>query len=121
MASDADDEALGVRLIAVSAEAAGGRVDKTLANLLPDLSRARLQALIADGRVSYQGVSLSDVSAPAAAGDYRVEIPPPVAAEPAPEAIALTVLYEDADLIVVDKPPGMAVHPAPGSETGTLV
>ena len=55
------------------------------------------------------------------AGDYRVEIPPPVAAEPLPENIPLTVLFEDEHLIVIDKPPGIAMHPAPGSETGTVV
>src|SRR5207245_4441731 len=62
-----------------------------------------------------------DASARVAPGEYRLQIPPPVAAEPLPEAIPLTVLFEDAHLIVVDKPAGMAVHPAPGSQTGTLV
>jgi 23S rRNA pseudouridine1911/1915/1917 synthase len=100
---------------------AGGRIDKVLADLAPDLSRSRIQALISEGRVSRDGAPLSDASARAQPGDYRLEIPPPVAAEPKPEAIALTVLFEDAHLIVVEKPPGMAVHPAPGSETGTLV
>lgn len=61
------------------------------------------------------------MSAKAQAGDYVVSAPPPRAAEPEPEAIPLAVLFEDADIIVVDKPAGMAVHPAPGSETGTLV
>jgi 23S rRNA pseudouridine1911/1915/1917 synthase len=64
---------------------------------------------------------VTDVAAPALPGDYRLEIPAPLAAEPVPEAIPLSVLYEDAYLIVVDKPAGMAVHPAPGSESGTLV
>jgi 23S rRNA pseudouridine1911/1915/1917 synthase len=62
-----------------------------------------------------------DSSAKAQAGEYRLLIPPPAPAEPIPQAIPLSVLYEDADLIVVDKPAGMAAHPAPGSETGTLV
>jgi 23S rRNA pseudouridine1911/1915/1917 synthase len=64
---------------------------------------------------------MTDASAKAQPGDYRLRIPPPAPAEPLPEAIPLTVLYEDAHLIVVDKPAGMAAHPAPGSETGTLV
>ena len=119
----ADDDADGysVRIVAVGAEAAGGRIDKTLADLLPEMSRARVQALIAEGRVSREGAVIGDASGKALSGDYRIEIPPPVAAEPAAEAIPLAVLYEDADLIVVDKPAGMAVHPAPGSESGTLV
>jgi 23S rRNA pseudouridine1911/1915/1917 synthase len=80
-----------------------------------------VQALIAQGRVSRDGAGVTDASAKAQVGDYRLEIPPPVAAEPVPEPIPLTVLYEDPYLIVVDKPAGMAVHPAPGSESGTLV
>ncbi|MBS0361609.1 MAG: RluA family pseudouridine synthase, partial [Proteobacteria bacterium] len=116
-----DDDAGEPRLVEVDAGQAGGRLDKTLADLTPELSRARLQALIADGRVSRDGAPVTDASAKAQAGAYRISVPPPVAAEPRPEAIPLTVLYEDAHLIVVDKPAGMAVHPAPGSETGTLV
>ena len=116
-----DDEAFGVRIVAVAPEQASGRIDKVLAGLLPEMSRARIQALIAEGRVSRDGAPVADASAKAQAGDYRLEIPPPVAAEPQAEAIPLTVLFEDAHLIVVDKPAGMAVHPAPGSESGTLV
>ena len=118
---DAEDAPFGLRIVAVEPESAGGRIDKTLADLLPEMSRARVQALIAEGRVSRDGTPVTDASSKAQSGDYRIEIPPPVAAEPQPEAIPLTVLYEDADLIVVDKPAGMAVHPAPGSESGTLV
>ncbi len=114
-------EPFGVRIVAVRPEDAGSRIDKTLADLLPEISRARVQALIAQGHVSRDGAAISDASGKALAGDYRIEIPPPIAAEPVAEAIPLTVLYEDADLIVVDKPAGMAVHPAPGSESGTLV
>jgi 23S rRNA pseudouridine1911/1915/1917 synthase len=116
-----EEDALGVRIVAVGPEAAAGRIDKVLADLLPDMSRARVQALIAQGRVSRDGAAVTDASAKAQPGDYRFEVPPPEAAEPVPEAIPLTVLYEDAYLIVVDKPPGMAVHPAPGSSSGTLV
>ena len=98
-----------------------GRVDKVLAGLLPEMSRARIQALIAEGRVTRDGAPVSDPSAKAASGDYALSIPPPEPPEPQPENIPLTVLYEDEHLIVVDKPPGMAVHPAPGSPNGTLV
>lgn len=100
---------------------AGGRLDKALADALPELSRARVQALMAEGRVSRDGRPVADGSAKAQAGDYRIEIPAPAPATPQPEAIPLDVLYEDAHLIVLDKPPGMAMHPAPGSESGTLV
>jgi 23S rRNA pseudouridine1911/1915/1917 synthase len=120
---DADDGAapsFGERVVSLEADAAG-RLDKALTERLPELSRARIQALIADGRVSRDGAILCDAAARVAAGDYRLEIPPPVAAEPQPEDIPLSVLFEDAHLIVVDKPAGMAVHPAPGSESGTLV
>ncbi|TAL36941.1 MAG: RluA family pseudouridine synthase [Phenylobacterium sp.] len=119
MASEADDdEVFGLRVVTL---AGGGRVDKALAEALPEFSRARIQALMAEGRVSQGGAPVSDGSAKAVAGDYRLEIPPPIAAEPKPENIPLVVLYEDAHLIVVDKPAGIAMHPAPGSESGTLV
>jgi 23S rRNA pseudouridine1911/1915/1917 synthase len=99
----------------------GARLDKALAEVFPGLSRARLQALLAQGAVSREGRTLSRGAALAQAGSSPIVQPPVVSATPAPEAIPLTVLFEDADLIVVDKPAGMAAHPAPGCETGTLV
>jgi len=114
-------EPFGVRVVEIAAEDAQGRVDKVLATRLPEMSRGRIQALMAEGRISRDGVPLTDASAKALPGDYRLEIPAPAAAEPASEAIPLSVLFEDQYLIVIDKPPGMAVHPAPGSESGTLV
>jgi 23S rRNA pseudouridine1911/1915/1917 synthase len=107
--------------VEIAPQEARGRIDRFLAERVPELSRARLQALIAAGKVRRDGAVLTDSSARAAAGSYVVEIPPPEPAEPQPEPISLAVLYEDADLIVVDKPAGMAVHPAPGSASGTLV
>lgn len=109
------------RIVTIPPEAAGARLDKTLAEHVEDLSRARIQALMAEGLISRNGTVLTDASAKTQAGDYQVLIPPPTPAEPQPEAIPLSILYEDADLIVIEKPPGMAVHPAPGNETGTLV
>ena len=109
------------KIVAISPEAAGARLDKTLAEHVDDLSRARIQALMAQGLVSLGGVVLTDASAKTQSGEYQILIPPPAPADPQPEAIPLSILYEDADLIVVEKPPGMAVHPAPGNETGTLV
>lgn len=99
----------------------GVRLDKALAEAFPDLSRARLQALLAAGAVRRDGQPVSGGSARAVPGLYAVVLPPITPADPRPEAIPLTVLFEDDHLIVVDKPAGMAAHPAPGSENGTLV
>lgn len=118
---ETEAEPSGVLSVEIGAEEAGARIDKALAMRLPELSRARLQALIAEGRVSVDGRPVTNGSAKAAAGAYRIEVPPPEPAEPQPEAIPLTILYEDAHLVVLDKPPGMAMHPAPGSERGTVV
>jgi len=121
--TDDEDALAGTeeRVIQLDAAQADGRLDKALAAVLPDISRARLQALIATGALSRDGVAITNASHAAAPGDYVLLIPPLVAAAPAPQAIPLTILYEDAHLIVIDKPAGMAAHPAPGSETGTLV
>ncbi|HEY5106293.1 MAG TPA: RluA family pseudouridine synthase [Caulobacteraceae bacterium] len=98
-----------------------GRLDRALADALPDLSRARIQALMGEGAVSRQGEAMTDASARAAPGLYRLEIPAPRNPEPLAEAIALTILFEDEHLIVIDKQAGMSAHPAPGSHSGTLV
>ncbi len=117
---EGDDDALDPGLRVVELEA-GGRLDKALADKLPELSRSRIQALLAMGAVSLDDVTVTSPSARTQAGLYRLLIPAPIPAEPQPEAIPLNVLYEDQHLIVVDKPAGMAAHPAPGSESGTLV
>ena len=98
-----------------------GRLDRALADALPAFSRARLQALMGEGAISRDGAPVTDPSARAAPGLYRVVVPPALAPEPTAEDLRLTVLFEDAHLIVIDKPAGMSAHPAPGSETGTLV
>ena len=116
LTEDDDAEVLEARI-----DAPGVRLDKALAAAFPTLSRARLQALLAEGAVTRDGQPITSGSAKAQAGLYAVIMPPVVAATPQPEAIPLTVLFEDADLIVIDKAPGMAAHPAPGCETGTLV
>jgi 23S rRNA pseudouridine1911/1915/1917 synthase len=118
MSGDDDDDLVPLR---VTLAEAGGRLDKRLAEAAPELSRARIQALLTDGRVAFAGSAVTDPAGRALAGDYDIDIPPPLAAIPEPEAIPLSVLFEDAHLIVVDKPAGMAAHPAPGSERGTLV
>lgn len=116
------DDSQGERLTADLPEnLAGQRLDKVLAPLFPDLSRARLQALIAEGRLAFDGETVADASRKARAGVYSLVVPPPAPADPEPEALPLSILYEDAHLIVVDKAAGMAVHPAPGTYNGTLV
>jgi 23S rRNA pseudouridine1911/1915/1917 synthase len=105
----------------VALAAGEGRVDRALASALPVLSRARIQALMAEGAVTRDGAVVDDPSARAEAGLYRLAVPPPTAPKPVGEDLALTVLFEDAHLIVIDKPAGMSAHPAPGSPGGTLV
>lgn len=103
-------------------EAAGNRLDKWLAEAQPALSRSRLRHLIEAGKVRLGEAPVTDASAKVVAGGvYTIELPPPAAATPQPENIPLDIVYEDEHLIVVDKPPGMVVHPAAGQETGTLV
>lgn len=101
------------------------RLDKALGAAVPEaeaLSRSRLARLIAEGAVRVNGAVVTDARAKLAEGD-RVEITveDAVESDTTPEAIPLDIRYEDADLIVVNKPAGMVVHPAPGSPTGTLV
>jgi 23S rRNA pseudouridine1911/1915/1917 synthase len=101
---------------------AGERLDRVLAANVAGLSRSRLKALVLDGRVAMSGRTIRDPGHRVNAGDaISVAIPPPQPAPPGPEAIPLTVVYEDADLIVIDKPAGLVVHPAAGNWTGTLV
>ena len=101
------------------------RLDKALARDVPEeaaLSRSRLAKLIAEGAVSRAGAPLTDSKARVAEGDEIVVLVEPAAdLDALPEAIPLTVVYEDAELIVIDKPAGMVVHPAPGTPRGTLV
>lgn len=118
---DWDEAGATVHAVTLGAEAAGVRLDKALADAAPELSRARIQALIEAGAVTLNGAPITSGSAKATAGIYEIAVPAPLPADPQPEAIPLTVLFEDADLIVIDKPAGMAAHPGPGTESGTLV
>ena len=112
----------GQDTLTVAAEEAGERLDRFLARRLPAFSRARLQALIRTGAVARGGQAVHDLGKRVKAGEsYTVRVPAPQPAEPAPEPIPLTVVYEDAHLIVIDKPKGLTVHPAPGHASGTLV
>ena len=106
----------------VDAADAGARLDKWLAARLPDLSRSRLKALILDGSVTVAGTAADDPARKLKAGDsVGLTLPPPVAAEPQGEDIPLAIVHEDGDVVVIDKPAGLVVHPSAGHETGTLV
>ena len=109
----------------VPQDAPSDRLDKALAREVPDgvaLSRSRLMRLIAGGAVFLDGIALTDPKTRAVPGAvYRVRLDDPVPVETLAEDIALSVIHEDADLIVIDKPAGMVVHPAAGSPSGTLV
>ncbi|MFN5269013.1 MAG: RluA family pseudouridine synthase [Hyphomonadaceae bacterium] len=121
-AIDAPDVAPSLQEVVVSPEAAGERLDKFLSEAFPALSRSRIKHLIEAARVYRDGVKEMNVSAKVKVGThYRVEVPPPEPAEPQAENIPLSILYEDAHVLVVDQPAGLSVHPAPGNWTGTLV
>lgn len=99
----------------------GLRLDKALADLLPDLSRERLKALIVEGQVTSGGRSLNPSMKVAVGQSFAIAMPAPVESEAVAQDIPLNIVYEDADLIVIDKPAGMVVHPAVGNLDGTLV
>ena len=108
--------------VTVTGEEDSNRLDRVLAGSLRELSRSRLKALILAGRVSVGSAPICDPAYHVAAGDtITIDVPQAVAAEPAGEDIALDIVYEDDDIIVIDKPSGLVVHPAAGHETGTLV
>ena len=106
----------------ITDDLAGQRLDKALAAALPTLSRVRLQALIAEGHVSRNGKPVTKPTQKAKAGEiYIVNVPPPEPAEPRAQKMHLNIVHEDKDLLVIDKPVGMVVHPAPGNRDKTLV
>jgi 23S rRNA pseudouridine1911/1915/1917 synthase len=101
---------------------AGMRLDRFLAAKLVELSRTRLKQLILAGEVGVNGRTIKDPEHRVKPRDHAtVHVPPPEPAKPAGEKIPLKTVYEDKDLIVIDKPAGLVVHPAPGNRTGTLV
>ena len=99
----------------------GYRLDKALAELVPDLSRERLKSLILDGLVTAEGRALNPSMKVAAGQAFAITLPPPVEAEAVAQDIPLVIVHEDDDLIVIDKPAGLVVHPAAGNLDGTLV
>src|SRR3954454_13572432 len=98
------------------------RLDRVLALRSPELSRSRLKALILAGNVSIAAAPIRDPAYHVARGDtITIDVPQAVAAEPQGEAIALDIVFEDEDIIVINKPKGLVVHPGAGHERGTLV
>ena len=107
--------------LTVAAEDAGDRLDRVLAQRVAELSRSRHKALILAGRVAIDGATIRDPGHRVNAGEsIMLELPPAEDAAISPEDIALNVVFEDAELIVIDKPAGLVVHPGAGNWTGTL-
>ncbi|NDP64617.1 RluA family pseudouridine synthase [Polaromonas sp.] len=125
---DAQDEGdavaeMELRHVSVPVESHGSRLDKALAGLVPEFSRNYLQQLIEAGGVSVKGLKTVKTSAKVKAGDeLSIELrPTPQSQAFKPEAMALDIVYEDAHLLVINKPAGLVVHPAPGNWSGTLL
>jgi 23S rRNA pseudouridine1911/1915/1917 synthase len=109
-------------VVTVQGDEGSVRLDRVLAVRCPQLSRSRLKALILAGAVALRATPVRDPAYHVAPGDtITIDVPAAVAAEPAGEDIALQIVFEDDDIIVIDKPRGLVVHPAAGHETGTLV
>ncbi len=118
----ADEGAEDVLLLDAGPDAAGDRLDRWLAAQIPDLSRTRLKQLILQGAVVMNGKACVDPSLKIKSGAaFAVMVPPPEDDTPTPENIPLDIVYEDADVLVINKPAGLVVHPAPGHRSGTLV
>ena len=108
--------------VTVAGDEGSARLDRVLAARQPSLSRSRLKGLILAGSVSIGTTAIRDPAYHVAKGDtITIDVPEAVPAEPEPEDIALDIVYEDADIIVIDKPKGLVVHPAAGHASGTLV
>ena len=108
--------------VTIAAGAAGERLDKALAQALPELSRSRLQALISEGCIKLDLITITDPAQRVKPGqNYFIAVPEAIPAIPEPQNIALEILYEDAELLVINKPAGLVVHPAPGNADRTLV
>jgi 23S rRNA pseudouridine1911/1915/1917 synthase len=128
MADEAQDEAeagaeVELRSVSVPVESHGSRLDKALAGLVPEFSRTYLQQLIEAGGVLVKGIKSVKTSLKVKAGDeLTIELrPTPQSQAFKPEAMALDIVYEDSHLLVINKPAGLVVHPAPGNWSGTLL
>lgn len=120
--TDIPDGSLPPLHLIASPDQAGQRTDRFLTDAIGTSSRSRVKALMEAGHVLRDGVVLRDAADPVRAGRlYTVNYPPVVTARPQAQSIDFGILHEDDDLIVLDKPPGLVVHPAPGNQDGTLV
>jgi 23S rRNA pseudouridine1911/1915/1917 synthase len=109
------------RILRTDADALKARLDTWLAKHLPDLSRARIQSLIEDGQVLLEGRPARASARLRPGQTISIHVPPPTPATPQPEDIPLDVVFEDAHLVVLNKPAGLVVHPGAGTPHGTLV
>lgn len=106
----------------VQAEAAPGRLDTWLSRQWPEVSRSRWQALIRDGRIRVDGLAADKPAMRLAGGEHvEAELPPAAPSELTPSDIPLCIVFEDEDVLIADKPPGVVVHPSAGHELDTLV
>jgi len=112
---------LNQRTFTVAEDGEGVRLDRFLVSVLPAHSRSQVQRLIKEGHVLVNGRDARANQTVKIGQQISLEMPAPVDAEPQPEALPLAILYQDRDVIVVDKPAGMVVHPAAGHASGTLV
>ncbi len=110
-----------MRTLELTADRGGERLDTFIARRCPELSRSHARRLIDEGLVSVNGRKVKPSERVTAGLSVSVTIPPPETITLVPEAIPLTIIYQDGDIIVLDKPAGLTVHPAPGHPSGTLV
>jgi 23S rRNA pseudouridine1911/1915/1917 synthase len=112
----------GIQRVTVAGDEGSSRLDRVLARHSPDLSRSRLKALILAGQVRIGDAAVRDPAYHVKAGEtITIDVPPAAPAEPEGEAIPLDIVFEDDDIVVLDKPKGLVVHPAAGHDSGTLV
>lgn len=109
------------RLLTVILNEPGERVDKALANALPELSRTQCQRLIKEGRVTIDDLPVKGSQRLEGGEQVVVDLPEVESSQIEPQPMPLDIIYEDADIILIDKPAGIVVHPAAGHESGTLV
>jgi 23S rRNA pseudouridine1911/1915/1917 synthase len=122
MPANSETASSGPIRITATQEQAGERIDRFLADTLGSLSRSRIKTLIEEGRLHGETGPVTQPAEPVKAGaTYILDLPAPIDATPQPQQIPFPILYEDTDLIVLDKPAGLVVHPAPGNLDGTLV
>ena len=109
-------------IVTVAGDEGSPRLDRVLAGAIENLSRSRLKALILAGSVTVKGAPVRDPAYHVTRGDtITIDVPEATPPEPKGESIALSIVFEDDDIIVIDKPKGLVVHPAAGHESGTLV